>query len=110
MFLFVVDEVGGVEIQESRRLRDRGVAKEDRGNRERERGWSSQRNKRTKNRMMIRKRCLKQDSFQRSKVIPDHEMILYESSILERNPLTPSRTGVAGLVKKLIKLEKFHRK
>ncbi|KAI3511147.1 hypothetical protein L1887_18291 [Cichorium endivia] len=61
---FVVYEDRGVELQESGRLRDRGVAKKDRVDRKREREWSSRSKRRTKIRMMIRKRCLKQTKTQ----------------------------------------------
>ncbi|KAI3525704.1 hypothetical protein L1887_04714 [Cichorium endivia] len=51
------DEDGGVEIQESGRLRDRGVTKKDRGDRdrdrERERERSSRSKRRRENRMLI---------------------------------------------------------
>lgn len=51
------DEDGGVELQESGRLRDRGVVKKDRGDRdrdrERERERSSRSKRRRENRMMI---------------------------------------------------------
>ncbi|KAI3815517.1 hypothetical protein L1987_15188 [Smallanthus sonchifolius] len=47
------DEDGGVEVQEPGRLRDRGVVKKDRGDRDRDRERSSRSKRRRENKMMI---------------------------------------------------------